>query len=117
MEKLQNKVALVTGASRGISAAIAKRFAREGASVALTYQTSKDKAEQVAQEIRQLGGKAIALRADGADPQAVISAVDKTVQEFGGLHILVNNAGIAFYHDISQLTLEDFDHMMAVNVR
>ncbi|WP_257658545.1 SDR family NAD(P)-dependent oxidoreductase [Parapedobacter lycopersici] len=117
MEKLQNKVALVTGASRGIGAAIAKRLAREGASVALTYQASKDKAEQVAQEIRQLGGKAIALRADSADPQAVISAVDKTVQEFGGLHILVNNAGVAFYNDISQFTLEDFDHMMAVNVR
>lgn len=117
MKNLQHKAALITGGSRGIGAAIAKRFALEGANVAITYQSSVDKAEKVVQEIQQHGGKALAIQADSADPQAIMNAVDKTAKEFGGLHVLVNNAGIGLYKDIDDFTLQDFDRIMAVNVR
>lgn len=117
MKNLQHKAALITGGSRGIGAAIAKRFALDGANVAITYQSSVDKAEKVVQEIQQHGGKAIAIQADSAGPQAILNAVDKTAKEFGGLHILVNNAGMGLYKDIADFTLQDFDQIMAVNVR
>lgn len=117
MKNLQNKTALVTGGSRGIGAAIAKRLAREGAKVAITWQSSCDKAAEVINEIKQLGGEAIAIQADSADARAVISAVDETARHFGGLNILVNNAGIARYDDFAHFTLEDFDRITAVNIR
>lgn len=117
MKNLQHKATLITGGSRGIGAAIAKRFALNGANVAITYQSSGDKAEKVVQEIQQQGGKALAIQADSADPQAILNAVDRTAKEFGGLHILVNNAGIGLYKDIDDFTLQDFDHIIAVNVR
>ena len=92
-KKLAGKVALVTGASRSIGAAIAKRLAADGAAVAITYSTSPDKANEVVREIEAAGGKAIAIKADAADEKAVRAAVTKTVTEFGGIDILVNNAG------------------------
>jgi 3-oxoacyl-[acyl-carrier protein] reductase len=117
MKPLQNKIALVTGGSRGIGAAIASRLAQEGAHVALTYRSAAVQAEKVVQQIQQQGQKAIAYQVDSADPQALMRVVDQVATDFGGLHILVNNAGIGLYNDISALTLEDFDHIMAVNVR
>jgi 3-oxoacyl-[acyl-carrier protein] reductase len=117
MKNLQHKAALITGGSRGIGAAIAKRLAREGANVAITYQFSADKAEKLVQEIQLQGGNALAIHADNADPQAVMNAVDRTAKEFGGLDILVNNAAIGVYKDINDFTIKDFDQVIAVNVR
>ena len=87
MPSLQGKVALVTGGSRGIGAAIARRLAREGAAVAVTYVSSPDKAAQVVREIEAAGGRGLAILGDSADPQAVASAVERTVQVFGRLDI------------------------------
>ena len=95
MSKLNNKVALVTGGSRGIGAAIAKRLAANGAHVAITYTKGADSAASVVKEIEAVGGKALALQADATDRDAVKAAVEKTVATFGGLDILVNNAGTA----------------------
>ncbi len=92
--KLQGKVALVTGGSRGIGAAIARRLAADGASVALTYVSSRDKAEAVVRSIEAAGGKAVAMRCDNADANAVASTVRQTAEMFGKLDILVNNAGV-----------------------
>lgn len=117
MNKLTGKTALVTGGSRGIGAAIAKRLAREGANVAITYNASPEKAAAVVAEIEAYGVKGLAIKADSADPQAVTRAVHETAASLGGLHILVNNAGIGLYKPLSELTIEDFDLIAAVNVR
>lgn len=117
MKNLANKTALVTGGSRGIGAAIVSALAGQGANVAFTYQNAIDKAQALVQQIEQNGGKALAIQADGADPQAVINAVNQTAGTFGQVDILVNNAGVAYYNDISAFTLQEFDHIMAVNVR
>jgi len=114
---LTGKVALVTGGSRGIGAAIAKRLAAEGAAVALTYVNGKQKADAVVDEIKKAGGNAISIRADSADADAVKSAVGETVQILGRLDILVNNAGIAVVTPLDQFSIDDFDRMLAVNVR
>src|SRR5689334_12996221 len=95
MTKLNGKTALVTGASRGIGAGIARRLAAEGASVAITYTKGADAAAAVVGEIEKAGGKAIAIQADAADARAVTAAVEQTVAAFGRLDILVNNAGTA----------------------
>lgn len=115
--KLSGKVALVTGGSRGIGAAIARRLAREGARVALTYSASPEKANEVVRAIEAEGGKAVAIRADAADAAAVKAAVAETVKAFGGLDILVNNAGALSLAPIDQFSLDDFDRMLAVNVK
>lgn len=117
MKTLQHKSVLVTGGSRGIGAAIAKRLAKEGANVAITYQASAEKAAAVVKEIETFGVKGLAIQADSADPHAVTAAVDLTAKTFGGLDIIVNNAGIGLYKDITEFTLEDFDLVSAVNVR
>jgi 3-oxoacyl-[acyl-carrier protein] reductase len=117
MKNLQDKTAFVTGGSRGIGAAIVSALAQQGANVAFTYQNTVDKAQALVNQIEQNGGKAFAIQADSADPQAVISAVDQTAKTFGKVDILVNNAGVAYYNDISAFTLQEFDHIMAVNVR
>lgn len=117
MKNLQNKAALITGGSRGIGAAIATKLAREGADIAITYHASKDKAEQVVQQIKQYGRKALAIPADNADPHAVINAVDVAYKELNGLHIVINNAGIAMYDNINNFTLKSFDRIIAINVR
>src|SRR3954468_10624561 len=94
MSQLKGKVALVTGGSRGIGAAIAKRLARDGTDVAITYVSAPDKANAVVAEIKAPGGRGLAIKADSADAKAVGDAVNKTAAEFGRLDILVNNAGI-----------------------
>jgi 3-oxoacyl-[acyl-carrier protein] reductase len=115
--RLENKRALVTGGSRGIGAAIVKRLAREGAHVALTYAGNTDKANETAKEAQALGVKALAIKSDSADAEAVIAAVERTAQELGGIDVLVNNAGIAVVGPIDNYRLEDFDRILAVNVR
>jgi 3-oxoacyl-[acyl-carrier protein] reductase len=115
--KLEGKIAIVTGGSRGIGAAIAKRLAAEGATVALTYSKGADSAAFVVKTIEAAGGKAIAIQADAADAGAVRNAVEKTVATFGSLDVLVNNAGTAIPMKLEETTLADFDRVFAVNVR
>ena len=117
MSKLEGKVALVTGASRGIGAAIAKRLAHEGADVAITYAKTADAAAAVVKEIEKSGRKAIAIQADEFDAVAVKAAVDKTVAALGRLDILVNNAGIAIPKKFEETSIEEMDHVIAINVR
>jgi 3-oxoacyl-[acyl-carrier protein] reductase len=114
---LKQKVALVTGGSRGIGAAIAKRLAADGASVAVTYSKGADAAASVVKEIEKAGGKAIAIQADAADAAAVKAAVEKTVAAFGGIDVLVNNAGTAIPKKFEDTTIEEMDYMFAINVR
>jgi 3-oxoacyl-[acyl-carrier protein] reductase len=116
-ERLADKVALVTGGSRGIGAAIARRLAADGAAVALTYSASPGQAEEVVHAIEAAGGRARAIRADATDAERVRASVSETVAAFGALDILVNNAGVAVVAPIEELSLEDFDRMLAVNVR
>lgn len=115
--ELAGKVALVTGGSRGIGAAIAERLGQAGADVSLTYLNSENKARSVVATIESVGGRAIALRSDSADPTAVVAAVERTVAEFGRLDILVNNAGIFPYGPIEGVTLDEIDRTLAIHVR
>lgn len=114
--RLTGKTALVTGGSRSIGAAIAKRLAADGAAVAITYSASPDKAAAVVAEIEAAGGRAIAIQADAGDPVAVRAAVAKTEETFGSIDILVNNAGIALGGPIDEIKFEDYERMIAVNV-
>lgn len=113
---LTGKVALVTGGSRSIGAAIARKLAADGAAVAITYSASPDKAAQVVADIEAAGGKALAIAADAGDPEAVRAAIAKTVSAFGGIDILVNNAGVAVNAPIEDFKFEDYERMIAVNV-
>jgi len=106
----------VTGGSRSIGAAIAKRLAADGAAVALTYSASPEKAEAVVKSIEQAGGRALAFKADAGDPEAVPAAIAKIIKTFGSIDILVNNAGIAINGPIDEVAFQDFQRMIAVNV-
>jgi 3-oxoacyl-[acyl-carrier protein] reductase len=115
--KLEGKIALITGGSRGIGAAIAKRLARDGAKVAITYSKGADAAASVVREIEREGGKAIAIQADATDAKAAKAAVEKTVATFGKLDVLVNNAGTAIPKPFEETTLEELDRVLDINVR
>jgi 3-oxoacyl-[acyl-carrier protein] reductase len=117
MSKLAEKVALVTGGSRGIGAAIAKRLASDGASVAITYAKDSNAASAVVKAIERGGGKAIAIQADAADSKAVKGAVEKAVATFGRLDVLVNNAGTAIPKTFEETTPEEMDRVIDINVR
>ena len=117
MSKLTQRVALVTGGSRGIGAAIAKRLAADGANVAITYTKGADAAASVVKEIERAGRKAIAIQADVTDANAVEAAVEKTVATFGRLDVLVNNAGTAIPKTFEETTLEEMDRVIDINVR
>jgi 3-oxoacyl-[acyl-carrier protein] reductase len=116
-KKLEGKIALVTGGSRGIGAAIAKRLAADGANVAITYTKNGDAALSVVKEIERSGRKAIAIQADAADAAAVKAAVEETVATFGRLDVLVNNAGTAIPRTFEEATLEEMDRVLDINVR
>ena len=117
MSRLAGKRALVTGASRGIGAAIARRLAAEGADVAITYERSAEKAAGVVKAIEALGRKGVAIAADSADPEAVKRSVGEAARAFGGLDILVNNAGIFRGGAVADWSLADIDATIAVNIR
>jgi 3-oxoacyl-[acyl-carrier protein] reductase len=110
-------VALITGGSRGIGAAIAKRLAGDGASVVITYAKDASAASTVVKEIELGGGKAIAVQADAADAEAVKGAVEKTVATFGRLDVLANNAGTAIPKPFEETTLEEMDRVLDINIR
>lgn len=113
---LQGKIAIVTGASRSIGAAIAKRLAFDGATVAITYNASPARAEEVVAAIEAAGGHAIALQADAGDPAAVRQAIAGVAERFGRIDILVNNAGISVLGAPTEIAFEDFQRILAVNV-
>jgi 3-oxoacyl-[acyl-carrier protein] reductase len=117
MKVLSERRALVTGGSRGIGAAIVRRLAADGAEVAFTYAASAAPADQMRSEISGQGGTAVPIQADSADAQQVSAAVDEAVSQLGGLDILVNNAGVNSSGNVESFPLEQFDRMLAINVR
>src|SRR6202790_159810 len=116
-KKLEGKIALITGGSRGIGAAVAKRLAADGANVAITYAKDAKAAPAVVKEIERAGQNAIAIQADAIDADAVAAAVEKTVATFGRLDVLVNNAGTAIPKAFEETTLEEMDRVLNINVR
>ncbi|MET7966984.1 3-oxoacyl-ACP reductase family protein [Micromonospora sp. NPDC005305] len=114
---LDGKVALVTGGSRGIGAAVALRLARDGADVALTYERRADRAAELVEQIKAVGRRALAVPADSADPAAVRAAVDRVAGEFGRLNVLVNNAGVFLTGPVTELGTDEVERTIAVNVR
>ncbi|MEU9963295.1 3-oxoacyl-ACP reductase family protein [Streptomyces malaysiensis] len=114
---LDGKAALVTGGSRGIGEAVAIRLAEDGADIALTYHSQADRAADVVDRIKALGRRAWAVRADSADAPSARAAVEGAAAEFGRLDILVNNAGVGVLGPIAELSLDDVDRVLAVNVR
>ena len=116
-ESLKGKVALVTGGSRGIGAAIARRMAEEGARIAITYSSNPARGEDLVKDIQASGKTAMAIKADSADEKDIHAAVEQTVKAFGKLDILVNNAGVAAIAPLDKLSVADFDRTFAINVR
>ncbi len=116
-KQLEGKVALVTGGSRGIGAAIAKRLAADGAKIAITYTKGADAAAAVVKEVERAGGKALAIQADATDAAANKAAVEKTVSTFGRLDVLVTNAGTGFPKPFAEATIEEIDKVIDLNIR
>lgn len=116
-QTLRGKVAFIQGGSRGIGAAIVKRLAAEGAAVAFTYVSSVERANTLVAEVVSAGGKALAIKADSTNAAAVQQAIRSAVEHFGCVDILVNNAGVLEWGNTEDLTLEQLDHTLAVNVR
>src|SRR5260370_37774316 len=114
---LQGKKAMVIGGSRGIGAAVVKRLAGEGAAVAFTYMSKPERARELVLAVETAGGRAVALHADSADAAALERAIDEGARTLGGLDGLVNNAGILIFGPVDTFSLEDFDKMLAINVR
>ena len=117
MTNLKERRALVTGGSRGIGAEIVRRLAADGAAVAFTYGSSAADAEKLVAEVAADGGTAVAIQADSADPEKVAESVDEAASALGGLDILVNNAGVAYIADAESFPLEQFERLVAINVR
>lgn len=111
------KVALVTGGSRGIGAAIARRLAADGMDVVITYVKAADRAETVVKEIERHGGRGLAVQAEAADPVALVAAADRTAAEFGRVDVAVHNAGMALFAPLEEVTLADVDRVLAVHAR
>ncbi|MGW3247875.1 3-oxoacyl-ACP reductase family protein [Streptomyces sp. NPDC001070] len=116
-QQLAARTAFVTGGSRGIGEAIVKRLAGEGVRVAFTYVSSEDRAEGVVREVEAAGGTAIALRASSGEPKDIKEAIAATVEKFGGLDILVNNAFAGIRGPFDTYSVDDFETMVAVNLR
>jgi 3-oxoacyl-[acyl-carrier protein] reductase len=116
-KNLEGKIALVTGGSRGIGAAIAKRLAAEGAKVAITYVKDANAASAVVEAIERAGGKAVAIQAEAANAEAVKGAVEKAAKTFGGIDVLVNSAGTAIPKPFEETTLEEMDRVIDINIR
>lgn len=117
MKKLENKIALVTGGSRGIGAAISKKLAREGATVLFTFSHATEKAQAVVAEIKEASGNAVAIQADSSDSQQITDTVNAAIANFGHIDILVSNAGIYIGKAFEDHTLEDYERIMSINVR
>jgi len=116
-QRLEGKVALVTGGGRGIGAAVALRLAQEGADVAFTFQQNQQRADDMMERIKAVGRRVLAVQADSADPVAVTAAVDRVTGELGRLDILVNNAGRFPVAPLEEVTMEEFEQTVAVNIR
>ncbi|PXY32374.1 SDR family NAD(P)-dependent oxidoreductase [Prauserella muralis] len=114
---LQDKVALITGGGRGIGAATARRLALQGADVAITYVSAPGAAKSVAADVEALGRRALTIKADSADAEEIVAAVEHTVSTFGRLDVLVNNAGLFHAGPLESITVADIDRMLAVHVR
>ena len=117
MKSLQDKVAIVTGASRGIGAGIAKAIAQAGASVVINYTSNRSAADHVVSEIKNLGGSAISVHADVSNSIEVKALFDATITHFGKVDILINNAGTAIFKAIQDTSDEEIDHIFAINVK
>ncbi|MDX5379615.1 MAG: SDR family oxidoreductase [Halomonas sp.] len=117
MQALRDKVAFVTGGSRGIGAAIVKQLVEDGAAIAFTYRENSESAQALVDEVKRNGGRAIAIQSDSADPNALISAINETANTFGRLDIVVNNAGVFPYGKPESFTIEDIDRTLAVHTR
>ncbi|MER5645685.1 SDR family oxidoreductase [Streptosporangium sp. NPDC002524] len=114
---MTRKVALVTGGSRGIGAAVAVRLATEGADVVITYARSAERAAAVVKEIEAAGARGLAVAAEAADAGALVAAVERTVAEFGRLDVVVGNAGVASFGPLEEVTLAEVDRVLAIHSR
>jgi 3-oxoacyl-[acyl-carrier protein] reductase len=116
-ELLKDKVAIITGAGRGIGAVMARRFASEGAKVVVNYASSATEADKVVEEIKKAGGEAIAVKGDVSKKADCIAIFDATEKAFGKADLLINNAGLILYKMLAAVTEEEFDRLFAVNVK